>query len=773
MGKRGGDIGAALELLRERAPRPLTIEEMARMLGWDQYDRRQIKAGLEAAVADHRLRRIGKTRYQWSPPTPTPTLTPKEPQALTAPARSRRAQREAGPLRMEGLYQRVRAGYGFVEVLGRERKRFLRDILIPAGLERGALHGDRVEVEIVRHDPRLRRVIGQITRIVASPHDTLVGTLELGRRGWLLVPEVDVMPPVELIGPRQPRREEAGLVARARITRPATAARLAGGELVEVLGPVDHPNVQFAVIAAEHGLRTQFPPSVQSEAEQLPADPDPHEFTGRVDLRRLPFVTIDGETARDFDDAVCLQVRAGGEMTLWVAIADVAHYVRPGSALDGEAVLRGTSVYFPDRAIPMLPEQLSNQLCSLMPMRDRLVLVAELHYDGHGRQREAQFYRGVIRSKARLTYTRVAAVLSEARTPEIESWRQELGPLTDMLRHMHSLMRALYERRLRAGSLDLDLPEALIDLSEEGKSVGVRLLVRNDAHRIIEEFMLEANRAVAMYLREHEVPFPYRVHEAPDTADIDELNTFLGRFGFRVYSDGPVRPQDVADTLKQIEGHPLARVLSRQVLRALKQAQYSTVNVGHFGLAFPIYCHFTSPIRRYPDLLVHRQLGRILDGKLDEARAEAERMEELCIQSSQCERQAVEAERAMLDLKKCEFMLDHLLEPELGTIVSVTNFGCFVELDAYPIEGLLKPESFPDDRYFYVEEQQAWIGARRRQHFSIGDRLRVECTNVSLRRREIDFALVERLPRLVREGAPSAEALRPEQRRPRRRSARR
>ena len=769
MGKRVGDVGALLDLLRERAPRPLTIEEMARILDWDQYDRRQLKAGLEAAVADRRLRRIGKTRYQWAPETP-PTLGP---QALRAPARTSRARREAGPLRVEGLYQRVRAGYGFVEVLGPERKRFSRDILVPAGLEHGALHGDRVEVEIVRHDPRLRRVIGQITRIVASPHETLVGTLELGRRGWLLVPEVDVLPTVELVGPRQPRRDDTGLVARVRITRPATAVRPPAGELVEVLGPVDHPDVQFAVIAAEHGLRTEFPPHVRAEAERLPPDPAAEDFAGRVDLRSLPFVTIDGETARDFDDAVCLQVRADGRMTLWVAIADVAHYVRPATALDGEAILRGTSVYFPDRAIPMLPEALSNQLCSLMPERDRLVLVAELHYDSHGRQHGAQFYRGVIRSRARLTYTRVAAVLSEATTSEIETWRQELGPLMDMLRHMNRLMRILYERRVRAGSLDLDLPEALVDLSEEGKSVGVRLLVRNDAHRIIEEFMLEANRAVAMHLREHEVPFPYRVHEAPDPADIDELNAFLGRFGFRVHYEGPVRPQDVAHTLKQIEGHPLARVLSRQVLRALKQAHYSTLNVGHFGLAFPIYCHFTSPIRRYPDLLVHRQLGRVLDGNLEEARAEAERMEELSIQSSQCERQAVEAERAMLDLKKCEFMLDHLLEPEPGTIVSVTNFGCFVELDAYPIEGLLKPESFPDDRYFYVEEQQAWVGARRRQHFTIGDRVRVECTNVSLRRREIDFALLERLPRLVREGTPSAEELRPEGRRARRPRARR
>lgn len=753
MGKRAGDVGALFDVLREKAPRPLTIEEMARLLDWEQYDRRQLKAALEAAVAERRLRRIGKTRYQWIPPE---RETPK-PSPPIAPQRERR-RRTSEAVRVEGLYQRVRAGYGFVEVLGKERKRFARDILIPAGLERGALHGDRVEVEVVRHDPRLRRVIGQVTRIVSSPHSFLVGTLERGQRGWLLVPEVDVLPTVELVGPKLPSRDQAGLIARARLLRSPSAEALPTAELVDVLGPFDHPDVQFAVIAAEHGLRTDFPEDVADEAATLPVDPSEEDCAARTDLRSLPFVTIDGETARDFDDAVCLQVHDDGEMTLWVAIADVSHYVRPDSALDREAQMRGTSVYFPDRAIPMLPERLSNELCSLLPERNRLVMVAELRYDARGRRYDSRFYRAVIRTRARLTYTRVAAVLSEARTAEIDAWREALGPLLEQLRNMQRLMQLLYERRIRAGSLDLDLPEALIDLSAEGKSVGVRVAPRNDAHRIIEEFMLEANRAVAMHLREHRVPFPYRVHEAPDPADIDELNRFLARFGFVVHYDVPVRPQHIAEVLTAIEGHPLARVLSRQVLRALKQAHYSTVNVGHFGLAFPIYCHFTSPIRRYPDLLVHRQLGRVLDGDLDRARGEAERMEELSVQSSQRERQAVEAERAMLDLKKCEFMLDHLLEPEPGTIVAVTNFGCFVELDAYPVEGLLKPESFPDDRYFYLEDEMAWVGARKRQYFTIGDRVRVECTNVSLRRREIDFALLERLPRAA--GAPAPPQVR-------------
>jgi ribonuclease R len=419
--------------------------------------------------------------------------------------------------------------------------------------------------------------------------------------------------------------------------------------------------------------------------------------------------------------------------------------VQPGSALDAEAARRGTSVYFPDRAIPMLPPQLSNQLCSLNPGRDRLVLVAELHHDRGGRRRDARFYRGVIRSRARLTYTQVAAVLSDAQTPETDQWRAELASLLPQLRGMLALMRTLYANRVAAGSLDLDLPEALVDVSEEGRSIGVRLLERNDAHRMIEEFMLEANRFVAAFLRDQQIPFPYRIHEPPDPDDVDDLNEFLQAFGCAVRYDGQVAPRDVQRLLGELQGHRLARVLSRQVLRSLKQAQYTTTNAGHFGLAFPIYCHFTSPIRRYPDLLVHRQLGSCFDGRVEQARSDAEAIEAASVQSSQCEREAMEAERAMLDLKKAEFMLNHLHEPLPGTIVSVVSFGLFVELDAFPIEGLVRADDLADDRYFLIEAERALKGARTRQRFRLGDRLLVEATSVSLRRREIDFALLERL----------------------------
>ena len=430
-------------------------------------------------------------------------------------------------------------------------------------------------------------------------------------------------------------------------------------------------------------------------------------------------MTIDGETARDFDDAVCVAAHDRG-FRVHVAIADVAHYVRPGSPLDVEAARRGTSVYFPDRAIPMLPPQLSTGLCSLNPDRDRLVLVAELDLDGDGAPLDARFYRGVMRSRARLTYTEVAAALAG------ETVRPAVAERLPQLRTMQALMQVLYRRRLRAGSLDLDLPEALIELSEEGRSVGVRVAARNDAHRIIEELMLAANQAVAKHLGALGVPFPYRIHEPPDPDDIDELNLFLGPFGVRV------------------EGRPLARVLSRQVLRSLAKAQYSVANAGHFGLAFADYCHFTSPIRRYPDLLVHRQLGRVFDGETARARDEAEAIEAASIASSQSEREAMEAERAMLDLKKAEFMREHLHETGPGTIVSVTSFGFYVELDAWPVEGLVRLDTL-DDYYEYVEAERALHARRKGRRFRLGDRVEVEAVDVSLRRRTIDFALRLRL----------------------------
>jgi ribonuclease R len=737
MSRRGEtDVEALLRALEKSAPRPMTIQQLVRALELESFDRKQLKQTLEGQVATRRLRRVGKSRYLW---------VDEAARAAADPVKKKRSAGRAKPVagrgaRVEGRFARVRAGFGFVEVLGKNADDFPRDILIPRGNEGAALHGDRVEVEIVRRDPRLRRVVGRVVGVPGPVHQRIIGTLRRSHRGWCLVPESELLPVVEITGRERPRESDAGLVALVQLTSPAAPGRAPTGELERVLGNSNDPEVQFLAIAYEHGLRMEFGEDVIEEVGNLPADPVAGDFAAREDLRTLPFVTIDGESARDFDDAVCLEERSGGTR-LRVAIADVSHYVKPGSAIDGEAASRGTSVYFPDRAIPMLPPELSNTLCSLNPGRDRLVLVAEMDYDTAGRRQRSRFYRGVIRSSARLTYARVASALSGDETPAGRGVREELGELLPQLELMCGLMRTLYEKRVRAGSLDLDLPEALVDLSEEGRSVGVRLLQRNDAHRMIEEFMLEANQAVAIWLRQKRIAFPYRIHEPPDPADIDEVNHFLRHFGFQIEYGEQVEPADLQTLLGQLAGHRLSRVLSRQILRSLTRAQYSTNNSGHFGLAFPIYCHFTSPIRRYPDLLVHRQLGRVLDDQTEEAAAQSEGMEAACIASSQAEREAMEAERAMLDLKKAEFMLEHLLEPEPGTVVSVLSFGIFVELDRYPIEGLVRVDDLTDDLYRFVEEERALIG--RRRTIRLGQRVLVETTNVSLHRRQIDLALLK------------------------------
>lgn len=720
-----------LALLERKAPRPLTVAEMARLLGIERFAPKPIRAGLERAVDAGRLRRIGKTRYQWR----------REVDRGRAPRRPGRGGRPAATALVQGRYTRVRAGFGFVEILDRSPEGFGRDILVPAGMEGGARHGDEVEVEIVRRDAHRRRTVGRVARIRHRAQESIIGSLERQGRRWILVPLNDLDPPLLLRGP-PPAAGQEGLIA---LVRPGDGVDgLPHGTVERILGSPDDPEVQFASITHEHGIRVEFPPAALAAAAALPRDPDVGDLAGRRDLRDLAFVTIDGETARDFDDAVCLAAEPDG-VRLWVAIADVAHYVRPGSALDREAARRGTSVYFPDRAVPMLPPRLSTELCSLEPERDRLVLVVELAYDRHGRRRSADRYRAVMRSRARLTYTAVAALLSATDTPALRAERVALGPLLPMLEQMRALMQTLYRRRVQAGSLDLDLPDALLDLSETGRAVGVRLEQRNDAHRIIEELMLEANRAVAEHLRGQSVPLPYRIHEPPRPEDIDELNELLGPFGVAAEYDGQVAPRDVQRLLARLEGHPLARVLSRQVLRALRQARYSTENAGHFGLAFAIYCHFTSPIRRYPDLLVHRQLGRLFDGNAETARADTETLERACAESSRAERDAMEAERAMVDLKKCELMLDHLLVEEPGTVVSVTAAGLFVELDAFPIEGLLRIDDLPGDRWRFLEDERALKGLRTRRRYRLGDRVVVEAVEVSLRRRQIDLRLVRRL----------------------------
>lgn len=729
-----------IAVLQKASPRSLTVKEIAERLGLERYDRRAMARVLDSEAEARRLHRVGKTRYRFAH-----EVVERKPRPTRSGSRSGR-----GPSEIVGRYIRTRSGYGFVEVSGPQAERMTGDLMIPRGRETDALHGDQVRAIVVRRDHRTGRTSGRVVAVVERAHTEVLGKLELvaGPRwrsipsGWRLLPVSELLPAVEVVGPEPPRKADHGRMALVRLTRPPVGASPWRGEVVRLLGEMDDPEVQFLQVALEHGLRIEFPPGAEAEAARLPTDPTQGDLKEREDLRELPFVTIDGETARDFDDAVCVETSTSGGYRLRVAIADVSHYVRPGSALDAEAALRGTSVYFPDRAIPMLPERLSNELCSLKPERDRVVVVADMDYDAKGERQSARFSRAVIRSRARLTYTEVAGLLGGNDTEALAKRREQLGAVVPQLEQMRTLMRLLYGRRLAGGALDLDLPEAVVELSDSGHAEAVRYVERNDAHRIIEEFMLEANRAVATQMADAKIPIPYRIHEPPEQRDVYDLNRFLHTAGVHIDTQTEITPQAVATALHELRGHPLERLLSRQLLRALKQARYDAVNVGHFGLAFSLYCHFTSPIRRYPDLLVHRQLVEWVAGRGAHAkRAEAD-IAAASETSSRREREAMEAERAMIDLKKAEFMLGRMHQPEKATVVSVAGFGFFAELDACPVEGLARIEDLPGE-WRFDERSQVLYGVRSGRRLQLGDRVVVEASEVSLARRQVTFQVLE------------------------------
>jgi ribonuclease R len=471
------------------------------------------------------------------------------------------------------------------------------------------------------------------------------------------------------------------------------------------------------------------------------------DLNGREDLRHLPFVTIDGETAKDFDDAVAIERLPDNGHRLWVAIADVAHYVAASGAIDREALHRGTSVYFPGSCLPMLPEALSNGICSLNPQVDRLVMVAELDFDGRGHRQQARFFAGIIHSRARLTYTDVAKILVD-RDPEL---RANYASLVEMLEIMGELAERRIARRHERGSLDFDLPEAEIVLGLRGRPEQIVRSERNLAHRLIEEFMLVANEAVAEWLDRQRLPLIFRIHEPPSEDKLATFQEFIAHFnqGLAIPAEG-VKPKLLQELLERVAGTPEEKLINHVLLRSLPQARYAVENRGHFGLAANCYCHFTSPIRRYPDLIIHRLLRRQLRLSDDHERLPAS-LEEMAERSSHCERRAMEAERDIVNLKKCQFMQERIGEEHRGFVVSVQPFGFFVELEEIFVEGLVHVSSLADDYYQFDEATHSLTGMSRRRRFTIGDSVAVTVHRVDPDRREIDFRLAGEQPPFRRE----------------------
>jgi ribonuclease R len=700
------DLSDILELLQQHASRPLSLREIQDTLDLRAGERKALGKVLKDLVKEGSLVQLKGGRF----------ALPKKVNLVV------------------GRLSVHRDGYGFVSPADGRRD----DLFIPARHIRPAMHGDLV-VARLEHSIRSGRPEGRVIRVEQRAHRLVVGRYRLEHGVGFVLPVDPRIQDALLVPPGGEIEVRHDQMVLAEIESYPGRTRGAVGRIREVLGNATDPDVEIRIAAIQFNLPYEFPAVVLAEADMIDSQVRESDLAGREDLRALTFVTIDGETAKDFDDAVAIQRLAEG-YRLTVAIADVAHYVASGSVIDKEALARGTSVYFPGSCLPMLPEALSNGICSLNPLVDRLVMAAELDFDAGGRRIGLRFFEGVIHSRARLTYTEVAAVLVES-DPAV---RKELQALVGDLEVMRELAELRIALRHQRGSLDFDLPEAQIQLDLQGRPENIVRAERNLAHRLIEEFMLAANEAVASWLVQQRKPMVFRVHEAPGAGKMAVFQEFIAHFnqGISIPTEG-VTPKLLQGLLKRVAGQPEEYVINHVLLRSLPQAYYSTSNLGHFGLAADNYCHFTSPIRRYPDLTVHRILKGQLSGHGKDKADDAVSLDEIASRSSSAERRAMEAERDIVNLKKCQYIADKVGEKYHGMVTSVQAFGLFVELREIFVEGLVHVSSLEDDFYQYEEDRHRLIGMNRRREFTIGTPLQVTVHKVDLDRREIDFRLVD------------------------------
>ena len=684
---------------------PMKIKEMAIFLQVPKERRQELQEVLDALLQEGKIEVSQKGKYQ-----------------------------KSRGVFLTGVFTAHPKGFGFVSVDGMEE-----DVFIPEDQVHGAMHQDTVQITVKPGQSGKRRE-GAVNRIVKRGTDRIVGLYQESRNFGFVIPDNERYTRDIFV----PKEDSGGAVNGHKVVVElvsyGTDRKSPEGKVVEILGHISDPGTDILSIVKGYDLPVEFPEKVMRQAERVPDRSSEADMQGRTDLRDVQMVTIDGEDAKDLDDAVSLEMN-GGQYILGVHIADVANYVQEGSALDREAFERGTSVYLVDRVIPMLPRRLSNGICSLNEGQDRLALSCIMTIDQKGKVLDHVIAETVIRVDRRMTYTSVKKILEEQDAEESARY-EELVPMFQRMQELAGLLRA---RRRARGSIDFDFPETKVILDEKGEPVEIRPYDRNTATKIIEDFMLIANETVAEDYFWQELPFVYRTHENPDPDRMKKLSTFINNFGYSIrFREDEVHPKELQKLLERLEGTPEETLISRLTLRSMKQAKYTTECTGHFGLAARYYCHFTSPIRRYPDLQIHRIIKDSLRGRMNQEKIEHYRkiLDEVAKQSSERERRADEAERETIRLKKAEYMSRHLWEEYEGVISGVTGWGLYVELPN-TVEGLVHVASLQGDYFEYNENAYEMVGQRTGKTYRLGQTVRVQVVKADRTTRTVDFELAE------------------------------
>ncbi len=697
--------------MRERIHHPATARELVTVLKIPREERSALKRLLRSLVADGEIVEVRGNRYGLAD-------------------------------RMDLVVGRLEAhpsGFAFVTP-ERPIEGAKGDIYIAAANLKEALHGDRVVVRIEQHRPD-GRVEGRIVRVLERRAQTIVGRYDLDGAGLGFVLPFDRRVNADVYVPRgEAAAASPGDMVTVEITRWPTPSRGPLGRIVEVLGAIDQPGVDTEIILRKHAIPDEHSAESIEDTRRIGVTVKERDVRGRTDFRDRIVVTIDGEHARDFDDAISIERLKNGNYWLGVHIADVAHYVVEGSALDQEAYERGTSVYFPERAVHMFPAELATGICSLNPHVDRLVQSCLMEVNRRGDVVRYEMHDGVIRSTERMTYTDVNAILT-SHDQEVTTRYRELVPTFESMRDLFHILNG---RRKGRGSVDFDLPEPEVILDAEGLIADIVASERNIAHRIIEEFMLLANETVAHHLESNHMPALYRIHEPPDPLKVLQFQEFVSSLGYTLAlpATGP-KPMHFQRLVQQIHGKPEERPIALLMLRTMQKARYDSMNVGHFGLAAQTYTHFTSPIRRYPDLVVHRLLRELRKTRVTDERKEelAEDLPEIGRHTSEMERRADEAERELVQWKKVRFMADKVGDVFEGYITGVAPFGLFVELVEHYVEGMVHVSSMADDYYRYSETTHTLFGENTKKKYRLGDRVTVQVVRVDLEKRQIDLGL--------------------------------